>query len=262
MKKILVMKILAGAASAAFIVPCAVNIATNEANVNITTENGAYVAEANAECFEVDYNELAVAETGEAEVVEEKAETVEAFESEETSVVPVASKVVEDVVVEKTETVAEKPAETAKPAKTVEPKTEKTKTAKTETTVPVQTAQLAKTVESKTEKTETAKTETTVPAQTAKPAQVAQPAQVAVVDDEEADVYTASYESVFVLEFATEEESAPEATPQPVYVKVPHYYCNCGYDTCNYDDLGTHLLQHVLNGCPGSYNTVYDEVLQ
>ncbi len=40
--------------------------------------------------------------------------------------------------------------------------------------------------------------------------------------------------------------------------KVSHYWCNCGYDTTDYEALKAHMLQHVIHNEQNSYHTTQE----
>ena len=71
-------------------------------------------------------------------------------------------------------------------------------------------------------------------------------AEQAVIDDEWADS-----ECVSATDVAYDEGVKPAQ-------KVAHYHCNCGHSTTDYNELGSHMLQHVMRGETNSYCTTYE----
>lgn len=258
MKKTLMMKILSGAVFAAIIVAGTVNSATAGAGIHVAAGSNAFIAEADDEGLAVESDALTVPKIEEAAIENEAAAEDKNAAKEETEAAETAEAAVDEgsaaaaAAAELAETDDAKAAEDAGDAEAVPS---------------IQTAQNVQ----------------QNPPQAVQNTQQAQQINVVTEDEEENQVYTATSESVIRIEFPPEEETGdeeenqvytatskytitvefpPEEETEPVYVEVPFYSCNCGFETFDYDELKQHMFQHALNGDRNSYHTGMVKVQQ
>ena len=255
------MKILSGAVFAAIIVAGAVNSAAAGAGIHVAAGSDAFIAEADAEGLAVGSDALTVPKIEEA-AMENKA----AMENEAAAEDKNAAK-------EETET-AEAAVDEGSAAAAAAAELAETNDAKA-----AEDAGDAEAVPS----IQTAQNVQQNPQQAVQNTQQAQQINVVTEDEEENQVYTATSESVIRIEFPPEEETGdkeenqvytatskytitvefpPEEGTEPVYVEVPFYSCNCGFETFDYDELKQHMFQHALNGDRNSYHTGMVKVQQ
>ncbi len=290
MKKTLIMKILAGAISAALSLTGSVNSTDlSDANVNIAAENGTHVAEANnVEGLETNYNwptaaeadgTLVVAEEliarDQAGTVGETVETAEAVENEAVASVAnnTANANVTTVVSDDKSQVAGQTSNQTtnvvsddKSQKTNQT-AEQTTNQKTEQTTEQKTEQMT---EQKTEQTTEQKTDgnTTVVVadQTNEVAALAENNDETVTTEDENEVVFGTVESVVTVYVppVTEEIVEPTESAEPAG-PIGQRVCNCGYtmdiytyglSDAEFNTWKEHIKAHIANGEPTNYKDI------